>query len=624
MQSIWLQSYYYVTYHANLFFFPIGFIIIRFIALRTTRSLKKVELAWLILSSLFIGIMWRAAAMDGFGLGLSVGDLVGMLIASLYYSFMIALFIIPDLLELRKIPDHKERRKVFNQAVRSALAYLLGFATVNFVINTLLGLYRYYTDEFSDWAGNLGFLGVLMLVLPLILLLGTMISSPFFCFLMLHRSFNAVVKRVYAALNQVLMNLFQQQYGLSPSMVHVMQSGYTFYNLDEVAENPQWIFEYENNYARLAHLNAPIQMVENEARPTRILQNLADLMEQSNGEKVPPQRAEPILTAIVESGEFVLFPGALSTAWRAYSWMWPDQRHPNLSSFFRIRSKEIESIVVAQLKIYANDYRGIRAGLDGEEAVQRVLDAMGGAIIPLYNLRLEFPGKDGSPNSVEVDALVLAPNGIFALEVKNFGAYKSRYEIIVSQDGNWYKEFTYQTKRGTQTKREKMDNPFLQNARHTSYLERFVNQILGRSMSNWIPVQGIVVLANDNVMVRVEPGAPQAPTRIATLYDRLRQNMKPVLSEDELRQLASAFKARNLPPHKYELYDYRGEIQQFSKDCKTLLDMAQDVSRKIDAGIKEHPELERYLCGLDIYDFKLGPVVHRAFDFLIENWDNKR
>ena len=169
-----------------------------------------------------------------------------------------------------------------------------------------------------------------------------------------------------------------------------------------------------------------------------------------------------------------------------------------------------------------------------------------------------------------------------------------------------------------------MDNPFLQNARHTSYLERFVNQILGRSMSNWIPVQGIVVLANDNVMVRVEPGAPQAPTRIATLYDRLRQNMKPVLSEDELRQLASAFKARNLPPHKYELYDYRGEIQQFSKDCKTLLDMAQDVSRKIDAGIKEHPELERYLCGLDIYDFKLGPVVHRAFDFLIENWDNKR
>lgn len=618
MQNIWIQSYYYVTGHSNLLFFPIGFIIIRFIALRTTRPLKKLEFAWLILSSLFIGIMWRAAAMDGFGLGLSVGDLVGMVIASLYYSFMIALFIILDLLELRKVPDHEERRKAFHQAVRSALAYLIGFAAVNFTINTLLGLYRYYTDEFTEWTSNLGFLGVLLLVLPLILLLGTMISSPFFCFLMLHRSFNAVVKRVYTALNQVLMDLFQQQYGLSTSMIQVMQSGYTYYNLDEVTDNPQWIFEYENNYARLAHLNAPIQMVANEARPTRILQNLAELMEQSNGEKVPPQRVEPILTAIVESGEFVLFPGALSTAWRASSLMWPDQHHPNLSSFFRTRSKEIESIVLAQLKIYANDYRGIRAGLDGEEAVQRVLDAMGGAIIPLYNLRLEFPGKDGSPNSVEVDALVLAPNGIFALEVKNFGAYKSNYEIIISQDGNWYKELTRQTKEGVQTKpkREKMDNPFQQNARHTSYLERFVNQILGRSISNWIPVQGIVVLANDNVMVRVEPGAPQAPTRIATLYDRLRQNMKPVLSEDELRQLASAFKARNLPPHKYELYDYRGEIQQFSKDCKTLLDMALDASRKIDTGIKEHPELARYLCGLEIYDFKLGPAVQKALGFL--------
>lgn len=196
---------------------------------------------------------------------------------------------------------------------------------------------------------------------------------------------------------------------------------------------------------------------------------------------------------------------------------------------------------------------------------------------------------------MEIDALVLAPNGIFALEVKNFGVYKSDYEMFITQDGSWYKEFTYQTKEGPKTRQEPMDNPFRQNARHTAYLEKWVNQHLGRSMSNWISVEGVVVLANDKVRVRVEPGAPQAPTRVGTLYSRLRQNMRPVLSVAELQQLAGGLKARNLPPKRYPLYDYREEIHQLSRDCEKWMAMSQQADQKMETCLREHPGFAKYL-----------------------------
>lgn len=187
----------------------------------------------------------------------------------------------------------------------------------------------------------------------------------------------------------------------------------------------------------------------------------------------------------------------------------------------------------------------------------------------------------------------MAPNGIYALEVKNFGSYKSDYEIIVARDGSWYKEYDYWTENKGSPKREPMDNPFRQNARHTSYIEKFVNQYLGRTRSNWIFVEGIVVLANDKVSVRVEFGAPQSPTRIGTLCNRLRQNKETVLSEDEIQRLANAFISRNLPSHEYPLYDHRDEIFQLSKTCESMLEMATNINQGIEACLKDHPEFEK-------------------------------
>lgn len=581
----------YITQYLYFLIFPAAFFVIRCAELQNLGFMNRVKFIWLILSSVVLGVCWRVASLDAFGFGLSLSDLGSMLIASIYFFVLACLFIIPDLIELRKVSNRKERQRVQRMCIKLALDRIGPYTLAICVLNTLQGLHRYYADEVEQWAGGLGLLGVLILLLPVLLYLATWVINPLFYYFSLSRSLNDVENAVKHCINRELLRMLQQQYGLSISVARVIQDGYTAYNRQEFASNPQWDYRYRFDWRELVHEDAPVQWVTNEDRAERILENLAELMEQPNGERASLQTAETIISGIAQEKETHIRQGSLGKVLNALALQWPAQQSHTLGNFFQTRCSEIQAIAQAQLQAYANDYRGIRAGIDGEEEVRQALDALGGAILPLYNLRLEFPGKDGSVNSVEVDSLVLAPNGIFALEVKNFGAYRSSYEIVVAQDGSWYKEFTNKSK----TSREQMESPFRQNARHTSYLEQFVNQLLGRSVSNWIPVEGIVVLANDKVRVRVEPGAPQAPTRIGTLYSRLRQNMSPVLSEDELRQLASAFEARNLPPNKYPLYDYRSEIRQLSMDCDKLRAVAQESAQKIQTCLKEHPEYRRYL-----------------------------
>lgn len=352
-------------------------------------------------------------------------------------------------------------------------------------------------------------------------------------------------------------------------------------------------FAYQKDYTELIRYNTPAQMVANEDRPRIILEHIAELMGYTNKTEDELHSAEWLLMRISETGKAYQPDGPCATAIHAVELKWPPQRFQKLKDFFQARSREIQEIAQTQLKYYANDYKGIRAGVDGEKEVRTALDDLGGWIIPLYNLLLEFMGPDGSYTTVEIDALVLAPNGIYALEVKNFGSYKSDYEIIVARDGSWYKEYDYWTENKGSPKREPMDNPFRQNARHTSYIEKFVNQYLGRTRSNWIFVEGIVVLANDKVSVRVEFGAPQSPTRIGTLCNRLRQNKETVLSEDEIQRLANAFISRNLPSHEYPLYDHRDEIFQLSKTCESMLEMATNINQGIEACLKDHPEFEK-------------------------------
>ena len=602
-----MEAIYYVIDHLNYLVFPAIFFIIRRISLKCQEPMKRLESIWLLFSGIVYGISWSKAAVKGFGYGLVISNIGNVLVVSLFYSFLAFLFGLADLLETQKILDREFREETRTKCAKAALHSIYVIEILICIFDIAYGIIRHYEGVYHGLAFDHGIWGWPLVLVYIVLAAAVYIGTPTCCYMMLYtipigisNELTNAFKKIEdnnrefdKALRQEFLDMLQRQYGIPASIVQIIQRGYTPYNIKILAMDQSFSFAYQKDYTELIRYNTPAQMVANEDRPRIILEHIAELMGYTNKTEDELHSAEWLLMRISETGKAYQPDGPCATAIHAVELKWPPQRFQKLKDFFQARSREIQEIAQTQLKYYANDYKGIRAGVDGEKEVRTALDDLGGWIIPLYNLLLEFMGPDGSYTTVEIDALVLAPNGIYALEVKNFGSYKSDYEIIVARDGSWYKEYDYWTENKGSPKREPMDNPFRQNARHTSYIEKFVNQYLGRTRSNWIFVEGIVVLANDKVSVRVEFGAPQSPTRIGTLCNRLRQNKETVLSEDEIQRLANAFISRNLPSHEYPLYDHRDEIFQLSKTCESMLEMATNINQGIEACLKDHPEFEK-------------------------------
>lgn len=265
--------------------------------------------------------------------------------------------------------------------------------------------------------------------------------------------------------------------------------------------------------------------------------------------------------------------------------------------------KKMNEIAVARLIYYRNQYKIAKTGEDGELAVQQVLDMHPGAFFTLHNIRLEFMYQGTRKMSIETDTLVLAPNGIFAVEVKNYGS-TGKYKIVVAPDGNWYKEVVRikreapgsgrggaSIRAAKETVREPLPSAFAQNSLHIGGLELIINEILGRSMGNRVYVENVVVIANDEVEIESSLQGRQILTRVGTLYDCLTQSRERLFSEEELVQIKEELEKRSLPAKKYPINDYRQEIQEFAD----ILNQIRNERDKIEIAIRrcreDHPEI---------------------------------
>lgn len=232
------------------------------------------------------------------------------------------------------------------------------------------------------------------------------------------------------------------------------------------------------------------------------------------------------------------------------------------------------------IKFYEAEYFGIKAGIDGENYVRRVLDMHDGEFFALYDVRLEFPGDDGKNESVETDVLVLSPNGLFALEIKNYGSSGS-YKIVVTQDGQWYKEF-----KGAKGKRESIPNPVAQNDRHIAFLGKFINDLLGRNMMNRVEIENVIVLANDNVETDISPKAALTITRPGNVYNCIAANKTQRFSMEELTKIKTEIEKRMLPPQAFPLEDYSEELKDLVKNYRIIVHGATIMNR----ARQEHPD----------------------------------
>lgn len=234
------------------------------------------------------------------------------------------------------------------------------------------------------------------------------------------------------------------------------------------------------------------------------------------------------------------------------------------------RERELNTLLAVRAQWYMDEFRIIASGLYGEEFLRKTLDLHAGAFYVFYNLRLEFPNADGKTDSVETDALVLAPNGLFAIEAKNYGAH-GKYAIDVLADGTWYKTFP-----GSKyDKRQKLANPAAQNDRHIAFLERFINGLLHRDMTHWAHVESIIAIANDEVDLDIAPGAEVTVLRVGNLYGFMMWDKTPKFTGEELNILKRAMEERALPPKKYPAPDFRDEIRMTVEAYRRLFVVAQ-------------------------------------------------
>lgn len=208
----------------------------------------------------------------------------------------------------------------------------------------------------------------------------------------------------------------------------------------------------------------------------------------------------------------------------------------------------------------------INSGVLGEELVNKQLDLFEGSIINLKGIRIEVEG-----NRIENDNIILCNRGIFALEVKNYGS-KGKYNIRIEKDGRWSR--VYHSGNSVYIQ----ENPTEQNTRHLAFIQRLIKTEMNYDLGNVVPIQGIVVIANNVVDINNE--SSQLVIRAGNLYNTIME-YPILLSESEIEKIKHIILKREIKHQQYPGLNYDKEIAINLEQVKNLTKYYEDKMEKI-------------------------------------------
>ena len=236
------------------------------------------------------------------------------------------------------------------------------------------------------------------------------------------------------------------------------------------------------------------------------------------------------------------------------------------------KMNSFDKYIKARQSYIDSDYKGCKVGIEGENRVNQELSLYNN-IINLSNIRLEVLDNNNTIQSIENDNILLTKNGIFVLEIKNFGEI-GNYDIIIEKDGRWLRKNKY-TGETTVIK-----NVTKQNNRHIAFLNKFINEGINRSFDDYIEVEGIVVIANEKITIE-NYNNNQNIFRDSELYSYIKsQEVK--FKIDELEKIRDLILSKNLPPKRYPIFDYSGEIIENIKMLEAYLNDYENVVNKLE------------------------------------------
>ncbi|KPU27591.1 hypothetical protein TR13x_03380 [Caloranaerobacter sp. TR13] len=152
-------------------------------------------------------------------------------------------------------------------------------------------------------------------------------------------------------------------------------------------------------------------------------------------------------------------------------------------------------------------YFASRSGLAGEKRLNEELFLYRDVIKNLGSIRLEVENT-----TVESDSIIISENGVFCIEVKNYGDNSNSGKIVISKDGAWKRY-------NASGKEVPIHNVTAQIYRHIGIQQRFLNEELKKINAEDVPYvhfRPIVVIANDNIEIENNSDIPVL--RISNVY----------------------------------------------------------------------------------------------------------
>ena len=222
-------------------------------------------------------------------------------------------------------------------------------------------------------------------------------------------------------------------------------------------------------------------------------------------------------------------------------------------------------------KEFKHDCKGTFVGEEGERAVLEELKFFSNQMEILTNIRFEINGQ-----SVESDIIVVAPQGIFVIEVKNLGSTGS-YNITIEKDGLWKKVM----KNG---RWKQMGSVSRQNTRHLHGIEQVINSKLNNSVEQWIEAKSLIVFAND--VVEIRNYSDNVVVRASEMVKEIRKYPQ-CLKEQQIQEVADILRQETLLPKKYEVQNWYKFLVETKLEIIDKMDYIYPIAQSCVTMLKE-------------------------------------
>lgn len=206
--------------------------------------------------------------------------------------------------------------------------------------------------------------------------------------------------------------------------------------------------------------------------------------------------------------------------------------------------------------------RGLEFGQKGEERAAKAIALLGSKVLSLQNLRLKYNNLD-----IEHDLVIIAPTGIFSVEVKN-----KKNNGVISEKGI--------LKSGSHS-----ENLIEQIRRHTNSLRRHLEDIYKKQpqMLKKLKVYPIILWANDHSNVRdYFKEVPVCYINRLEYEIFKKEKYKAHLSRGEMEDICSRLKKRRQQNRLYPLCVDRHYLEDLTAYClRSLTKQMEDTTRRL-------------------------------------------